>query len=73
MLRNGGTDYMERAQKGHHLHHTLVGHRVTVCTPGELLRTGLLVSVGDDRLVLNSELGTWAAARLYTTRLEVLD
>lgn len=57
---------------GHHLHHTLIGHRVVVHTPGDVPHAGLLVSVGEDRLVLAMDGGSLIVPvdRLLTTRLE---
>lgn len=61
----------DRREVGHHLHHNYIGHEVTVRTPGDTARTGLLVAMGNDRLVLSSDTGVAAVARLLTTRLEV--
>lgn len=56
---------------GHHLHQNFIGYEVTVRTPGDIPRTGLLVAVGTDRLVLGGPAGVMGVARLLTTRLEV--
>lgn len=55
---------------GHHLHHTCVGHCVTVRTPGAVPCTGLLVSVGEDRLVVEVDGRLESVVRLLTTRLD---
>lgn len=61
---------MSRDEKGHHLHHTLIGHTVTVRTPGDYAKTGLLVAVGEDRLVLSVDGVLTPMVRLITTGLE---
>lgn len=61
------------SEKGHHLHHTLIGHTVTVRTPGDPPHVGMLVAVGQDRLVLDTHQGLRSVARLLTTGVEADD
>lgn len=53
-------------------HFELVGHLVSVATPDLPVRTGLLVSVGSDRLILLDRGALKVLDRLITTRVERL-
>lgn len=58
---------------GHHLHHTLVGHEVVARTPGDIPHEGLLVAVGEDRLLIWADGGLVPVTRLLTTILDPPD
>jgi hypothetical protein len=60
-----------RPLMGYAKHHLLIGHDVTVRTPGDIPHRGILISVGNDRLVLHNTLtGITPVTRLMTTGVE---